>query len=95
MVLEKTLESPLDRKEIKPVIPEGNQPWIFMGISDAEVEAPNFWPPDGKSWLIGKDPDVGKDGREKEKEAAEDEMFGWHHWLDGHESEPTPGDGEL
>ena len=74
MVLEKTLESPLDSKEIKPVNPKGNQPWIFIGRTDAEAEAPILWPPDVKSRLIGKDPDAGKDWRQKEKRAAEDEM---------------------
>ena len=74
MVLEKTLESPLDSKEIKPVNPKGNQPWIFIGRTDAEAEAPVLWPPDVKSRLIGKDPDAGKDWRQKEKRAAEDEM---------------------
>ena len=74
MVLEKTLESPLDSKEIKPVNPKGNQPWIFIGRADAEAEAPILWPRDAKSWLIGKDPDAGKDWRQKEKRAAEDVM---------------------
>ena len=64
--------------------PKGNQPWIFIGRTDAKAEAPIFWPPDGKSWLIGKDPDAGKDWREKEKRAVEDEMVGWHHRLNGH-----------
>ena len=76
MVLEKTLESPLDSKEIKPVNPKGNQPWIFIGRTDAEAEAPILWPPDVKTRLIGKDPDAGKDWRQKEKRAAEDEMVG-------------------
>ena len=74
MVLEKTLESPLDSKEIKPVNPKGNQPWIFIGKTDAEAEAPILWLPDVKSWLIGKDPDAGKDWRQNKKGAAEDEM---------------------
>ena len=74
MVLEKTLESPLDSKEIKPVNPKGNQPWIFIGRTDAEAEAPILWPPDVKTRLFGKDPDAGKDWRQKEKRAAEDEM---------------------
>ena len=74
MVLEKTLESPLDFKEIKPVSPKGNQSWIFIGRTDAEAEAPILWPPDVKSRLTGKDPDAGKDWRQKEKGAAEDEM---------------------
>ena len=79
------LESPLDSKEIKPVHPKGNQSWIFIGRTDAEAAAPILWPPDVKSWLIGKDPDAGKDWRQ-EKGTAEDEMVGWHHWLNGHES---------
>ena len=79
-------------QEIKPVNPKGNQPWIFVGRTDAEAEAPVLWPPDAKSWLIGKDPDAGKDWRQKEK-AAEDEMVGWHHRLSGHEFE-TLGDSE-
>ena len=76
MVLEKTLESPLDHKEIKPVRPKGNQSWIFIGRTDAEAEAPIFWPPDVKNWLIGKDPDAGKDWRQDEKGMTEDEMVG-------------------
>ena len=91
-VLEKTLESPLDCKEIKPANPKGNQSWIFTGRTDAEAEAPIVWPPNMKSQLIGKDPDVGKDW--SEKGMTEDEIVGWHHWLDGHEFEPIPGDGE-
>ena len=75
MVLEKTLESSLDSKEIKPVNPKGNQPWIFVGMTDAEAEAPMIWPPDVKSRLTGKDSDAGKDWKQKEKGAAEDEMF--------------------
>ena len=82
--LEKTLESPLDRKEVKPVNPKGNQPWIFIGKTNAE--APILWPPDAKNWLIGKDTDAGKYWRQ-EKGTTEDEMVGWHHWLNGHESE--------
>ena len=85
MVLEKTLESPLDCKEIQPVRPKGNQSWIFIGKTDAEAETPILWPPDGKNWLIGKAPDAGKDWRWEEKGMTEDEMVGWHHWLDGHE----------
>ena len=92
VVLEKTLESPLDCKEIKPVNPKGNQPWIFIGRTDAE--APILWSPDSKNQLIGKDPDAGKDWRQKEKGAAEDEMVGWHHRLSGHEFEQTLGDSE-
>ena len=91
VVLEKTLESPLDCKEIKPVNPKGNQPWIFTGRTDAESQTPILWPPDVKSRLIGKDPDAGKDWRQKEKGMTEDEMVGWHHQLNGHESEQTPG----
>jgi len=78
-VLEKTLESPLDCKEIKPVNLKGNQPWIFIGMTDTEAEAPILWAPDAKSQLIGRDPDAGKDWRKKEKGVAEDEMVGWHH----------------
>ena len=81
--LEKTLESPLDSKEIQPVHPKGNQFWIFIGRTDAEAETLILWPPDGKNWLIWKDPDAGKDW--EEKGTTEDEMVGWHHWLDGHE----------
>ena len=94
VVLEETLESPLDCKEIKPVHPKGNHSWIFIGKTDAEAEAPILWPPDGKSWLVRKDPDAGKDWRQKEKGTTEDEMVGWHHWLTGHEFEQAPGDGE-
>ena len=92
MVLEKTLESPLDGKEIKPVNPKGNQSWIFIGRNDAE--APILLSPDGKCWLIGKDPDAGKDWRQEEKWTTEDEMVGWHHWLNEHDFEQTLGDGE-
>ena len=81
VVLEKTLESPLDCKEIKPVNPLGNQSWIFIGRTEAEAEAPVLWPPDAKNWLIGKDPGVGKDERQKEKVTTEDEMVRWHHHL--------------
>ena len=81
VVLEKTLESPLDCKEIKPVNPKGNQPWIFTGRTDAEAEAPILWPPDAKNWLIGKDPDAGKDWSQEEKGTTEDEMVRWHHHL--------------
>ena len=87
VVLEKTLESPLDWKEISPVHPKGNQSWIFIGGTDAEAETPILWPPDVKNWLIGKDPDAGKDCRQEEKETTEDKMVGWHHWLDEHEFE--------
>ena len=93
-MLEKTLESPLDCKEIKPVHPKGNQSWILIGRTDAEAEAPVIWPPDAKSCLIGKDPDAGKDWRQEEKGTTEDEMVGWHHRLSGHELGQTPGDGE-
>ena len=85
---------PLDCKEIKPVYPKGNQPWIFIGRTDAEVEAPILWPPDGKSWLTEKDPDAGKDWRLEETGTPVDEMLGWQHRLDGHEFEQAPGDGE-
>ena len=81
------LESPLDSKEIKPVNPKGNQLWIFTGRTDAEAEAPIFWTPDVKSWLIGKHPNAGQNWRQEEKGAIEDEMVGWHHWLDGHKFE--------
>ena len=94
VVLEKTLESPLDSKEIKPVNPKGNQPCTFIGRTDAEAEAPILWPPDVKSRLIGKDPDAGKDWRQEEKATTEDQMFGWHHRLNGHEFEQLLGDGE-
>ena len=87
MVLEKTLESPLDCKEIQPVHPKGNQSWIFIGRTDVEAEAPVLWPSDAKSWLIWKDPDSGKDWRREEKGTTEDEMVGWHHQLNGHEFE--------
>ena len=93
VVLEQTLESPLDSKEIKPFNPKGNQSWIFIGRTDAEAEALILWPPDAKSWLILKDPDAGKDWGQK-KGATEDEMTGWHHWLNGHEFEQTLGDTE-
>ena len=92
MVLEKILENAFDSKDIKTVNPKGNQPWIFIWRTDAE--APILWPPDVKSWLIGRDPDAGKDSGQEEKGVTEDEMVGWHHWLNGHESEQTPGDSE-
>ena len=94
MVLEKTPECPLESKEIKPVNPKGNQPWILIERTDAETEAPILWPPDGKNRLIGKDPDAGKDWRQEEKGVTEDEMIGWHHRLNGHEFEQAPGDCE-
>ena len=83
VVLEKTLESPLDCKEIQPVHPKGNQSWIFIGRTDVEAETTKFWPPDEKSWLIWKDPDARKDWRWKEKGTTKDEMVGWHHLLNG------------
>ena len=93
VVLEKTLESLLDCKEIQPVHPKGNQSWIFIGRTEAEAEAPVLWPPDAKNWLIGKDPDAGKDWRQ-EKRVTEDEMVGWHHRLDGHAFEQALGVGD-
>ena len=97
VVLEKTLESPLDCKENKPVNPKGNQPWIFIGRTDAEAEAPILWPPDAKNWLTGKDPDPGKDWGQEVKRVTE--MAERHHWLNGHEFEQTPenskGQGSL
>ena len=94
VVLEKTLESPLDCKEIKPVNPKENQFWIFIGRTDAEAEAPIRWPPDKKSRLNGKDPDAGKDWRQKEEGMTEDEMVGWYHWPNGYEFEQALKDGE-
>ena len=87
VVLEKTLASPLDWKEIQPVHPNGDQSWVFFGRTDVEVEIPILRPPDTKSWLIWKDPDAGRDWGQEEKGMTEDEMAGWHHWLDGHEFE--------
>ena len=92
VVLAETLKSPLASKEIKPVSPKGNQPWIFIGRADTEAEASILWPPDVKSRLIGKDPDAGKDWRQEEKGTTEDEMVGWHHRLHGHEFQQTRGD---
>ena len=92
--LEKTLESSLDSKEIQPVNPRGNQSWIFIGRTDAEVAAPILWPPDEESRITGKDPDAGKDWRQEEKGMTEDEIVGWHHRLDGHKFEQTLGDSE-
>ena len=92
VVLEKTLENPLDSKEIKPVNCKGNQPWIFIGRTDAE--APILWSPDAKSWLIGKDPDAGKDWGQEEKVVIVDEMVGWNHRLNEHEFAQTQGDSE-
>ena len=94
VVLEKTLESPLGIKEIKTVSPKENQSWIFIGRTDAEAEAPILWPPDVKSWLTGKDTDAGKDWGQEKKGVTEGEMVGRHYWLNGHEFEQTPGDGE-
>ena len=94
VVLEKTLESPLDCKELQPVHSEGDQPWDFFGRNDAKAEAPVVWPPHVKSWLIGKDSDAGRDWGQEEKGTAEDEMAGWHHRLDGCESEWTLGVGD-
>ena len=91
VVLEKTLESLLDLKEIKPVHPKGNQSWIFIGRTDAEAETPILWPPDAKNWLIGKGPAAGKDWRQEEKGTTEDEKVGWHYWLNGHEFEQDLG----
>ena len=85
VVLEKTFESPLDCKEVKPDNPKGNQPWILIGRTDDEAETPILWPPDVKSWFIWKDPDDGKDWRQEDKRMTEDEVVGWHHQLDGHE----------
>ena len=87
VVMEKTLEISLDYKEIQPVHPKEDQSWVFIVRIDVEAEAPVFWPPDVKSWLIGKDPDTGKDWRQEEKGMTEDKMVGWHHWLDGHQFE--------
>ena len=87
VVLEKTFKSPLDCKEIKPVHPKGNQSWIFIERTDVEAETPILWPPDAKNWLTGKDPDAAKDWRREEKGVTEEEMVGWHHRLDGQESE--------
>ena len=87
VVLEKTLESPLDFKEIHPVHPKGDQSWIFIGRADAETETPIVWPPDAKNWLIGKDPDIGKYWGQEEKGMTEDEVVGWHHQHNGHEFE--------
>ena len=94
VVLEKNLEGPLDCKEIKPVNLKGNQSWIFIGRTDVEAEAPILWPPAGRNWLIGKAPDAWKDWRQEEKGTTEDEMAGWHHWLNGYEFEEAPGVGD-
>ena len=94
VMLEKTLESSLDCKEIQPVNPEGNQSWLFIGKTDAEAEIPILWLPNVKNWLTGKDPDAGKDWRQEWKGTTEDEMFGWHHQLNGHKFEQVPGVGD-
>ena len=94
VVLEKTLETLLDCKDVQPVHPKGNQSWTFTGRTDVEAETPILWPPDVKSWLIGKDPDAGKDWRQEDKGMTEDEMVGWHHWPNEHEFEQTPGVGD-
>ena len=93
-MLEKTLENPLDCKEIQSVHPKGNQPWIFIGRTDAKAEAPILWPPDVKNWLIWKDPDAGRYWRWEEKGMTEDEMILWHHQLDGQEFELFLGTGD-
>ena len=94
VVVEKTLESPLDCKEIQPVHSKGDQSWVFYGRNDAKAETPVLWPPHAKSWLIGKDFDAGRDWRQEEKGMTEDEMAGWHHRLEEHEFEWAPGDGD-
>ena len=94
VVLEKTLESPLDCKEIQPVHPKGNQPWIFIGRIDAEAETPILWLPDVKNWLIWKDPDARKNRWQEEKGTTESQMVGWHYWLSGHEFEQALGVGD-
>ena len=93
-VLEKTLESPLDCKEIQPVHTNGDQSWVFFGRTDVEAETLILWPPDAKSWLSWKDPDAGNNWRQEERETTEDEMVGWHHWLNGHGFGWTPGVGD-
>ena len=94
VALEKTVESPLDCKEIKPVHSKGDPSWLFFGRTDAKAETPVLWPSHEKSWLIGKDSDAGRDWGQEEKGMTEDEMAGWQHWLDGHEFEWTPGVGD-
>ena len=94
VMLEKTLESHLDCKEIQPVHPKGDQSWVFIGRTDVEAETPILWPPDVKNWFTGKDRDPGKDWRQEEKGMAEDEIVGWHQQLDGHEFEQAPGVGD-
>ena len=93
-MLEKTLESPLNCKEIQPVHPKGDQSWVFIGRTNAKAETPILWPPHAKSWLIGKDSDAGRDWEHEKKGTTDDEMAGWYHWLDGRESEWTPGVGD-
>ena len=93
-MLEKTLESPLDCKEIQPVHPKGDQSWVFIGGTDVEAETLILWPPNEKSWLIWKDPDAGKDWGQEEKGTTEDELAGWHHWLDEHDLSTGVGDGQ-
>ena len=94
VLLKKTLESPLDCKEIQPVHSKGHQPWVFIGRTGAKAETPILWPPNVKSWLIGKDSDAGRDWGQEEKGTSENDMAGWHHWLNGRESEWTPGVGD-
>ena len=94
VVLEKTLESPLDCREMTRVNPKGNQPWIVIGRTDAEAEPPILWPSNRKSRLTGKDPDAGKNWRQEEKGTTEDETVGWYHWLNGHDFEQIPGNSE-
>ena len=94
VMLEKTLESPLDCKEIQPVHPNEDQSWVFFGRNDAKAETPILWPPHAKSWLTGKDSDAEKDWRREKKGTTDDEMVGWHHWLSGHKFELTPGVGD-
>ena len=94
VVLDKTLESPLDYKEIEPVHSKGDQPWVFFGRNDAIAETPILWPSDAKSWLFGKNSHAGRDWGQEEKGTTEDEMAGWHHWLYGRKSEWNPGDGD-
>ena len=94
VVLEKTLESPLDCKEIQPVHPKGDQSWVFIGRTNVEAETPILWPPDEKSWLIWKDPDAGKNWGQEEKGTTDDEMLGWHHQLNWHEFGWSPGVGD-
>ena len=94
VVLEKILESPSDCKEIQPVYPKGDQSWVFFGRTDAKAETPVLWPPHAKSWLIGKDHDAGRDWGQEVNGTTEDEMAGWHHWLDAHKFEWTPGVGD-